>query len=341
MKKITTTKKLKLVLASTVLLFGFTELLAQQRCGETGGVTVDSPRGRTVYEMWQDYGDTCFTPHDWDVSGKWSNVGNTLVRESLRREVVNGRVVQQPTRDTRIDYKITVNSWSGNVYHGAYGWWSKDGKGVNNVVEWYVVDSYRNIADPTYGMTKVGNPYTIGKATYQIYTRNMVNAPSVWADSDNFTQIKCVRTTSKSRTASGGMHLRAHFNKINSIAKITDQTLYEISYKIEGFGGCDTCTSSANFRLNATFTQLKELDDVANEATISVSPNPTNGAFKVNTNSENAIIKVFDISGRLMLQLKSTEAITALNESRELPTGMYIISVTGNGITTTEKLVVQ
>ncbi len=341
MKKLTIVNKLKLVLASTAILFGSAELSAQQRCGETGGVTVDSPRGRTVYEMWQDYGDTCFTPHDWDVSGKWNNVGNTLVRESLRREVVNGRVVQQPTRDTRIDYKIKVNSWGGNVYHGAYGWWSKDGAGVNNVVEWYVVDSYRNIADPTYGMTKVGNPYTLGRASYQIYTRNMVNAPSVWANSDNFTQIKCVRTTSKSRTASGGMHLRAHFNKINSIANIADQTLYEISYKIEGFGGCDTCSSSANFRLNATFTQLKELDDVANEATITVSPNPTNGAFEVTTNSDNATIQVFNINGQLVSELENTEAITTLNESGELPTGMYIVSVTSNGSTTTEKLVVR
>ena len=338
MIKLTIVNRLKLVLASTAILLGAGEITAQEDCGKIGGVTVQSPRGRTVYEMWQDRGDTCFTPHDWDVSGKWNNVGNTLVRESLRRVVDrNGRVIQQPTRNTRIDYKIKVNSWAGNTYHGAYGWWSKDGAGVDDVVEWYVVDSYRNINHPTAEMTKVGEPYKLGSAHYQIWTRNMVNKPSVWADRDNFTQIKCVRTTSKSRTASGGMHLRAHFNRIKDIANIDDQTLYEISYKIEGYGN----TSKANFRLNATFTALKDLDEAAAEAAITVSPNPTNGAFEVTTNSEDATIQVFDISGRLVTELESSESIATLNESGELAAGMYIVSVTSNGSTTSEKLVVQ
>jgi len=342
MIKSSISNQLKLALVFVAAILCSTQGNAQERCGETGGVVVKSPSGRTIYEMWQDYGDACFTPHNWDVSGKWSNVGNVLVRESLRRETDSrGRVTQQPTRNTRIDYNIKVNSWSGNVYHGAYGWWSKNGAGEDDVVEWYVVDSYRDINNPTFGMTPVGEPYRLGKAYYQIYTRQMRNAPSVFADSDNFTQVKCVRTTSKNKSARGGMHLRAHFDKIKSIAGITDKTLFEISYKIEGFGGCNTCTSKANFRLNATFTSLKDIDDVTNEDEIIISPNPTKGAFQVNTSSEDALIQIFDLSGRLVKQIQTSNNISTLNESSELNSGMYIISVTSNGKITNQKLVVQ
>lgn len=335
------TKNLKLILTSTALVFSSVQINAQQRCGETGGVVVKSPSGRTVYEMWQDYGDACFTPHNWDVSGKWSNVGNVLVRESLRRETDSrGRVTQQPTRNTRIDYNITVNSWGGNVYHGAYGWWSKNGAGKEDVVEWYIVDSYRDINNPTYGMTAVGRPYKLGKAYYQIYTRQMRNAPSVFAGSDNFTQVKCVRTTSKDKSARGGMHLRAHFDKIKSIAGITDKTLFEISYKIEGFGGCSTCSSKADFRLNATFTSLKEIDEVASQDAIQISPNPTKGAFEVLASSENPTINIYDINGRLVKQIQNNSSLTTLNQSGELNKGIYIINVISNGKTTNEKLVI-
>lgn len=339
MKKIT--KNVKLIITSAALVFGSIQINAQERCGETGGVVVKSPRGRTVYEMWQDYGDACFTPHNWDVSGKWSNVGNVLVRESLRRETDSrGRVTQQPTRNTRIDYNITVNNWSGNVYHGAYGWWSKDGAGKDDIVEWYVVDSYRDINNPTYGMTPVGSPYRLGRAYYQIYTRQMRNAPSVFAGSDNFTQVKCVRTTSKDKSARGGMHLRAHFDKIKSIAGISDKTLFEISYKIEGYGACNTCTSKADFRLNATFTSLKEVDEVAGEEALLISPNPTNGAFQVNTSAADAMIHVYTINGQLVKQLQANDSLTTLNESGDLDTGMYIVSVTTNAKTVHKKLVI-
>jgi len=76
----------------------------------------------------------------------------------------------------------------------------------------------------------------------------------------------------------------------------------------------------------------------------SIYPNPNNGSFnlEVNTSMENAIIKVYDLTGRTRYNETAT-----LNEGRShninvnLPSGLYILEINNKGIRTNLKFTVK
>ncbi len=175
------------------------------------------------------------------VDGSWSgNIDNVLIRESKR---------QNPSTSDRLSYSISLSQMDNNVYHGAYGWWS-GGSGVNGVVEWYVVQGYNNKSNPTFGMNRVGSTYTDAGGTYEVWIKDITNQGSVYSGVTNFTQVKCVRTSSVARTSNRTLNLQTHFNNMISQTRLsTVGTLFESSYSVEGFGS----TSRAVFNLDVTF----------------------------------------------------------------------------------------
>lgn len=72
-------------------------------------------------------------------------------------------------------------------------------------------------------------------------------------------------------------------------------------------------------------------------STISLYPNPTSGSFLLNT-SENVNITMFDITGRMVKQLKYTNQAVSVEG---LNAGIYVVQIENNGAITTQKLIVK
>lgn len=321
--------------------------------------------GGSAFEIFQTQNsgrDACMTVHrnpsrrgnlrnDY-IFGEWSEIDNALIRESQRPSDTN----------RNMSYFIDINS-SNNVYHGGYGWWSRNGQGRQDIVEFYVVEGWNDRRDPIFGMDYVRS-YSSGGNMYDLYVHRNITAGSVFG-TRTFTQIKCVRqgVTRRANRERGGDNSgfvgngrfsgeiiwETHFRQMQR-AGYTPQDIFEISYTVEGFGR----DSRARFLLNASFRStnrrfnFKTLDAgldavaVTENSEVSVSPNPTSGQFVVNSNEGNdTTVQVFDINGALLEEIQSDSATIEMNLGSNLAPGLYIVKTATSGSTTTHKLVVR
>ncbi len=309
--------------------------------------------GGSTFEIFQTKNrgrDACMTVHRNPATrgnlrndylfGEWSEIDNALIRES-----------QRPSDTNRsMSYYIDITSRN-NVYHGGYGWWSRDGAGRNDIVEFYVVEGWNDRSNPIFGMDFVRS-YTSGGVDYDLYVHRNITAGTVFG-TRTFTQIKCVRQDGQGHVGngafSGNIAWETHFRQMQR-AGYTPEDIFEISYTVEGFSR----TSEAQFLLNATFRatnrrfNFKSLDGenlttVANKPEVSVSPNPTSGEFIVNTNSNTgSTVQVYDINGALVLETQSSDTSIEMNSGAGLASGLYIVKVIGeDGTTSTKKLVIR
>ncbi len=322
--------------------------------------------GNSTFEIFQTQNsgrDACMSVHrnparrgnlrnDY-LFGEWSEIDNALIRESQRPSDTN----------RNMSYFIDITSRN-NVYHGGYGWWSRNGAGREDIIEFYVVEGWNDRENPIFGMDYIRS-YSSGGNMYDLYVNRDITAGTVFG-TRTFTQIKCVRqgTTRRANRQRGGdnsgfvgngrfsgvIAWETHFRQMLR-AGFRPLEIFELSYTVEGF---DT-SSEARFLLNATFTNTtrrfnfatlpsgKELTTVANKPEMSVSPNPTSGEFVVSTNNDTgSTVQVYDLNGTLVLETQSSDTSIEMNGAAALASGLYIVKVIGeDGTTSTEKLVIR
>jgi hypothetical protein len=284
-----------------------------------------------VFELYQTPGENgCATVYQngkaKEVDGTWSSLsrnGNILIRESKRKS---------PSVNDNISYDISLSKMDGNTFHGGYGWSQKATGAVDSTVEWYIVQGYNKKSNPTSGMTNTGETYIIDGGTYEVWYKDVFGAPSVYNNNDNFTQIKCVRNKSVAKNSKRTLTTSRHIQEMIKHTKIsTIGTLFEVSYKVEGFGN----TSAADFTLDASFprnsnkSQSTIAKTEAVQKAINVFPNPATDRFSLKLNGiANAQVMITDLLGKVIYNKAVTNSHLELRKGNTFTSGLYLIAVT-------------
>jgi hypothetical protein len=342
--KTVTTKQIKFLCLLISLLSLHTFAQRRRLGGACNRESWTTTRGNT-FELFQTSGENgCATVYAVgsarEVDGSWSSLsrnGNILIRESKRNS---------PSVNDNISYDISLSQLDGNSFHGGYGWSQNASGALDGTVEWYIVQGYNNISNPTFGMINTGHTYSVDGGTYQVWYKDVFGAPSVYSGNDNFTQIKCVRTRSVARNSRRTLTTSRHIQEMIDNTKINGiGTLFEVSYKVEGFG----TTSAANFTLDAVFprnsgkfqTTLDKAE--ATQQAISVFPNPATDSFNLNLNEiENAQVTITNLLGKTIYNKVVTDSYLRLQKGSVFTPGVYLISVTdGSQNTYHTKLIIK
>ena len=195
----------------------YTEL-SSSRIGSFEGFT---------YEFWNQNGtgDAAMTLRkDGSFDVGWSGIYNMLARNGVRP----GQNVKSVTYAVD-DYAAS----KGNSYLCVYGW-TYDSGTWDNLVEFYIVDNWKNYRPPGSGGLYQGT-ISVDGGTYDIYTSIRVNQPSINGNR-TFFQYWSVRQNGGQRT-SGTIDVEAHFNAWKEQGMEFGNTMYEVSFCIEGYGG--------------------------------------------------------------------------------------------------------
>ncbi len=96
------------------------------------------------------------------------------------------------------------------------------------------------------------------------------------------------------------------------------------------------CTDTSNCHLTA----LTSIASFANNNSVSVYPNPSNGMFSIEVNNlEKQTMQVFDVTGKLVLSQVIQRGKTNIDAS-SLPNGVYNINIISNGNIVNQRLVI-
>jgi endo-1,4-beta-xylanase len=169
----------------------------------------------------------------FDVS--WSGIFNMLARNGVRP----GQNVQS------VSYNVSEYSVSSGVsYLCVYGW-AYDGITYDNMVEFYIVENWKNYRPPGAGGT-LERSVVVDGDTYDIYTSPRVDQPSVHPSGNStFTQYWSVRRDGDQRSR-GTVDVASHFQAWSNLGMEFGDTIREVSFCIEGYQGESDGTGHAN-----------------------------------------------------------------------------------------------
>ncbi|MCL2356162.1 MAG: glycoside hydrolase family 11 protein [Defluviitaleaceae bacterium] len=241
----------------------------------TGTVQTTNRRWRENgwdFELWfqDNIGSATMTTYpNGSFSGVWTNTFNVLFRA--------GR--DFPGRGTRIadigdmSVRYTVDEFTTNngpSYLGLYGWARTATAGTDHLIEWYIVDYWRNwivggitdVAGVNRGQYVYRGSVTANGSTYDIFTAWREDMPSI-EGTRTFLQIFSVRrggrltgpvTTPLART----IDVSAHFDAWNDIGLVThagtgtvadwssNLVLHELTMLVENFAGAANSTGEGH-----------------------------------------------------------------------------------------------
>lgn len=192
------------------------------------------------YEFWKESDNGTMTYYNnGTFECSFTNASDFLVRVGYRYGNPSGPGVDHKTKNYVVDFKEVKSGNASYGYIGAYGWTA------NPQLEFYIVDDWFGSSALVYQGTKKGE-ITVNGETYDIYTVQRTNAPSITGSSD-FTQVWSVRRTARQK---GRIHISAHFNKWEELG-IGPVKPVEVSFLGEAGG-------NASGSIECTYLDFKE-----------------------------------------------------------------------------------
>lgn len=168
----------------------------------------------------------------------------------------------------------------------------------------------------------------------------------------NYDTIKDVKTIKAAHpiVIGGNTVMAAQVGKVY-VCRITRQKDYWVAMKITkvqnlptNYRSGDTTTVYFEFdyKYGTVSTSTTGVDDVAAEESFSVTPNPSNGIFRLNNipaqvNMQKAVVRVTDIAGKTVYTQPASTGSINLN----LQPGVYMVNLTDGSYTSMQKLVIQ
>ena len=124
-------------------------------------------------------------------------------------------------------------------------------------------------------------------------------------------------------------------NRTYYILNKEQTTLYKILF--QSYSGQASGNLSFTIEEINNFNPINSLSELENNFTI--SPNPNQGEFKINSNINDGIITIIDTRGKILIKEELSQSLT-LNLN-EIIDGIYLININGDKFNISKKMVIK
>lgn len=312
---------------AVLLMLGAQSVYSQEKCIQAGADQQTGTQSGYYWELWNQNskGTACMTlGSGGSFSGHWSGIENYLARRGLKyNETQTHQQIGTINVKYNCDYK--PSSSGGNSYLAIYGWT------VDPMVEYYIIEDWRNWNPSKDGSAQNKGSLTIDGSQYDIVRTTRTQQPSIKGTA-TFPQFFSIRKNTRN---SGTIQVSEHFKKWES-SGMTMGKMYEVSFVVEGY------QSSGSF-------DFKELEMTAGPTGVNI-PMPISHKIRASqvSNSRslrvdlapslrNPTIQVFDMAGTLVDSRSDEYSVQVPN----LDAGLYFVKVRSMDQSQTMKVLVK
>ena len=125
--------------------------------------------------------------------------------------------------------------------------------------------------------------------------------------------------------------------KIDTVKQVSGQTINDFTKSVSYIVVAEDGVTSKTYTVTVSFETNLSLSNLTTN-NIVISPNPSNGLFTIKANSGSLSINVTDVAGKLVYQFNDITMGNHIIELNGMEAGVYVATITNNGVTETHKL---
>ncbi len=282
-------------------------------------------------------------PNGGTFQATWQGTENVLFRAG-KKWGASSQSTPKSIGNITLDFVATWNSSDNVKMLGVYGWAyypsgsepknRENGQSLNfsNQIEYYIIQD-RGSYNPVSGGKMYGEA-TIDNIQYEFWVNDRIGQPMLTGNG-NFKQYFSVPKNTSSHRQSGKISVSKHFEGWDKVGmKMMDCRLYEVAMKVESYtGSAKNSNGSANVTKN--LLTLGGTPVLPDHKVITTSSTPlvslTGKTLNVSpVDGAKLQVRVVDIKGKVRAVFNAAEA-SAFSLSN-IPTGWYLVDVTGAGV---------
>ncbi|MBK9577880.1 MAG: glycoside hydrolase family 11 protein [Fibrobacteres bacterium] len=273
-----------------MLLFAAQCAYSQEKCIQAGKDQQSGTENGYYWELWNQNskGTACMTlGTSGSFSGRWSGIENYLARRGRKyNETQTHQQIGAFNVKFNCDYKPSASA--GNSYLSIYGWT------VDPLVEYYIIEDWRNWIPSKDGSAQNKGTFTIDGSAYDIVQTTRVDKPSI-KNNTTFPQFFSIR---KNTRTSGTMQVSEHFKKWESLGMKMGK-MYEVSFVVEGYQS----SGSFDFKeleVNVGNSSVDIPVTIAHKVKVVQTPNSRDLSIHLAPSLESPVVRVYNTEGRLV-----------------------------------------